>query len=75
VVRSVCGVKAGPHQLLAVNNQPAITNKRFILFYLYNIDTRALIGCFITQACFIVFNLLFVAFRDINLYHKTSKEG
>jgi hypothetical protein len=28
VVRSVCGVKAGPHQLLAVNNQPAATNKR-----------------------------------------------
>jgi hypothetical protein len=26
----VCGVKAGPHQLLAVNNQPAIINQRFI---------------------------------------------
>jgi hypothetical protein len=25
--------KAGPHQLLAVNNQPAITNKRFIFIY------------------------------------------
>jgi hypothetical protein len=24
----VCGVKAGPHQLLAVNNQPVIANKK-----------------------------------------------
>jgi hypothetical protein len=28
-VRSVCGVyRSRPHQLLAVNNQPAITSKR-----------------------------------------------
>jgi hypothetical protein len=35
VVRSVCGVKAGLHQLLAVNNQPAITNKIFIYSFVY----------------------------------------
>jgi hypothetical protein len=35
VVGSVCGVKAGPHQLLAVNNQPAITNKIFIISFIF----------------------------------------
>jgi hypothetical protein len=36
----VGGVKAGPHQPLAVNNQPAITNKRFIYFYLFKFLVR-----------------------------------